>query len=44
MIRKYKASDRDALLEVWQDASALAHPFLSKDFMAEAERIRGQGP
>ena len=41
MIRKYKASDRDALLEVWRKASALAHPFLSEDFMArEAEYMR----
>ena len=37
MIRSYRSSDCDALLDVWAAASAVAHPFLSKDFVS-AER------
>jgi putative acetyltransferase len=34
MIRKYRPADRDDVLNVWAQASALAHPFLSKAFLA----------
>jgi len=37
MIRKYNASDLDALLEAWEAATKLAHPFLSETFL-ESER------
>lgn len=33
MIRKYEPTDCDAVLHVWARASALAHPFFSKEFM-----------
>jgi putative acetyltransferase len=37
MIRLYRAADLDQLLDTWATASAVAHPFLSADFLA-AER------
>lgn len=37
MIRPYKPSDLNEVLEVWAEASAVAHPFLSAGFLA-AER------
>lgn len=37
MIRPYRETDVEDLLEVWERASRLAHPFLSEDFM-EKER------
>jgi putative acetyltransferase len=37
MIRAYQPSDCDAVLNVWAHASALAHPFLSEEFL-ERER------
>ena len=37
MIRKYQPADCEDVLNVWARASALAHPFLSKDFL-ELER------
>ena len=37
MIRKYKGKDLEALLDVWEQASRLAHPFLDDAFFA-AER------
>ncbi len=41
MIRKYKDSDIDAILEVWYQASRMAHPFLDADFMGmEKRKIR----
>lgn len=40
-IRPYREADIEALLEAWHEASRLAHPFLSADFLAEeAIRIR----
>ena len=32
MIRKYDPDDLDELLDVWYEASLVAHPFLSSDF------------
>ncbi len=37
MIRKYRADDLAGLLDVWYDASKVAHPFLTRDFL-EQER------
>lgn len=37
MIRKYLATDCEHVLNIWARASALAHPFLSQDFL-ELER------
>ncbi len=37
MIRKYQLTDCEDVLSVWADASALAHPFLSQEFL-ELER------
>ena len=33
MIRPYQARDLDELLDVWEQASRLAHPFLDDDFI-----------
>lgn len=38
MIRKYQSDDVESILAVWEAASAIAHPFLSDDFMA-SERL-----
>ena len=38
MIRKYKQSDIDEILEVWYQASRMAHPFLDADFMGMEKR------
>lgn len=38
MIRPYRPSDLDALLDIWTRASALAHPFLSAEFMEQERR------
>ncbi len=35
IIRKYKPEDLDEVISVWETASALAHPFLTKEFMDE---------
>ena len=41
MIRKYKAQDTDALVTIWREASAVAHPFLAADFIEqEADNLR----
>lgn len=41
MIRKYKKTDDDAIIEAWYEASLLAHPFLTADFLEkEKENIR----
>jgi putative acetyltransferase len=37
MIRKYQSADREEVLNIWDGASALAHPFLSQEFL-ELER------
>lgn len=40
MIRKYKETDLPELLETWAAASAIAHPFLTEEFLAsERENI-----
>jgi putative acetyltransferase len=39
MIRKYQDQDTDSILEVWYQASLLAHPFLTEAFLAE-EKIK----
>jgi len=38
MIRKYKKSDIEEILEVWYQASRMAHPFLDADFMGMEKR------
>lgn len=38
MIRPYQESDVGDIIEVWYQASLVAHPFLSEDFLAEEER------
>lgn len=35
MIRQYLTTDTDALISIWRDANAIAHPFLSEDFVAQ---------
>lgn len=35
MIRQYLAADTDALISIWRDANAIAHPFLSEDFVTQ---------
>jgi putative acetyltransferase len=32
-IRRYQPSDADAVIAIWEAANALAHPFLSRDFV-----------
>lgn len=40
MIRTFAPSDAEQIMQVWYDASKLAHPFLSDDFLeAEREKI-----
>jgi putative acetyltransferase len=34
MIRDYKTNDTDVLIDIWEKANALAHPFLARDFVA----------
>jgi putative acetyltransferase len=38
VIRKYRPADGDAVLNVWAAASALAHPFLGRDFLERERR------
>ena len=37
-IRQYKESDLEAVLDSWEQATRLAHPFMTDDFIAQ-ERI-----
>lgn len=37
-IRPYRAGDIETVISVWQKANALAHPFLSPDFVAEVHQ------
>ncbi len=34
-VRKYEAGDLDAVLSAWEDASSVAHPFLSEEFLQQ---------
>ncbi len=38
MIRSYDADDLAELLNVWYDASQIAHPFLTRDFLDQERR------
>jgi putative acetyltransferase len=38
MIRQYRATDCEALLQVWTRASAVAHPFLDDAFLEQERR------
>ncbi len=38
MIRRYNADDLAELLDVWYDASQIAHPFLTRDFLDRERR------
>ncbi|MEP1198677.1 GNAT family N-acetyltransferase [Tateyamaria sp.] len=41
MIRDFDINDTETLVTIWRKASALAHPFLTADFIeAEAENLR----
>ena len=39
MLRDYTPRDEDAVISIWREASALAHPFLTPDFMDHAENL-----
>lgn len=38
MIRKYTPADCGEVMEVWAAASAIAHPFLSREFLEQERR------
>ena len=38
MIRKRAEKDNDAILNVWYEASSLAHPFLKDDFVEKTKK------
>ena len=38
LIRQYKDSDLEGLLSSWEEASKLAHPFLSEEFLARERK------
>ena len=38
MIRKYRKKDDDAIVDSWYQASLLAHPFLSAEFLKKEEQ------
>lgn len=37
MIRKHKPKDLEAIIDVWYQSSALAHPFLNSDFVEKVK-------
>lgn len=37
-IREYRVRDLERVMTVWRQANALAHPFLSKDYVDQVER------
>lgn len=37
-IRPYHADDTETVIAVWQKANALAHPFLTREFVAEVRQ------
>lgn len=38
MIRQYQSSDTDALIAIWENGNALAHPFLPQEFVAQVAK------
>ncbi len=42
MIRKYRESEIPTLLAIWENASLLAHPFLSDDFQAMVKQMMAE--
>jgi putative acetyltransferase len=38
MIRKHKASDLEVIVDVWYQASTLAHPFLATTFVEQVKK------
>ena len=38
MIRKYKPSDTDSLIDVWYKSTSVAHPFMTKEFLKKEEK------
>ena len=38
MIRKYTNKDNSKIIEIWQQASVLAHPFLEDDFVKKVKK------
>lgn len=38
MIRTYKSEDLSALMDIWYQASTLAHPFLEDDFVEQVKK------
>lgn len=37
MIREYEPKDTEALISIWENANAMAHPFLSTTFVAQVK-------
>lgn len=37
MIREYEPKDTEALISIWENANAMAHPFLSTAFVAQVK-------
>ena len=38
MIRKYRESDLETVVDIWFESSSLAHPFLEPDFMEKVKK------